>query len=135
MRKSKARFAKWGSDPYNRRLFAEPASVLDFLISPAYAQQAAQQPNALFQFAPLVFLVVLFYFVLIRPQMKRSKEHREMLGKLAKGDEVITTGGLAGTVRDIGENFVSLELTEGVSVKMEKSAVNRVLPKGSLKAH
>jgi len=108
--------------------------LLDFLVSPAYAQQAAQQPGALLQFAPLVFLLVLFYFVLIRPQMKRSKEHKDMLGKLAKGDEIITNGGLAGTVRDIGENFITLELAEGLSVKMQKSAVASVMPKGSLKA-
>lgn len=108
--------------------------MLDFLVSPAYAQQAAQQPNALLQFAPLVFLLVLFYFVLIRPQMKRNKEQREMLGKLAKGDEVITNGGLAGTVREIGENFLTLELAEGVAVKLRKDAVASVMPKGSLKA-
>jgi preprotein translocase subunit YajC len=108
--------------------------LLDFLVSPAYAQQAAQQPNALLQFAPLVFLLVLFYFVLIRPQMKRNKEQREMLGKLAKGDEVITNGGLAGTVREIGENFLTLELAEGVAVKLRKDAVASVMPKGSLKA-
>ena len=108
--------------------------VLDFLISPAYAQAGAQQPNALMQFLPLVFLLVLFYFMLIRPQMKRSKEHRDMLGKLAKGDEVVTTGGLAGTVREIGENYLTVEISDGVVVKMQKSAVGSVLPKGSLKA-
>ena len=111
--------------------------MLDFLISPASAQaaqQASQQPGALVQFAPLVVLLVLFYFVLIRPQMKRGKEHKDMLGKLAKGDEIITNGGLAGTVREIGENFITLELAEGVSVKMQKSAVASVMPKGSLKA-
>ena len=108
--------------------------LLDFLVSPAYAQQAASQPNALMQFAPLVFLLLLFYFILIRPQMKRSKEHKDMLGKLAKGDEIITNGGLAGTVRDIGENFITVELAEGVTVKMQKGAVSSVMPKGSLKA-
>jgi preprotein translocase subunit YajC len=108
--------------------------VLDFLISPAHAQTAAAQPNALMQFLPLLFLLVLFYFMLIRPQMKRSKDHREMLGRLAKGDEVITNGGLAGVVRDIGENFLTVEIADGVPVKMQKSAIASVLPKGSLKA-
>jgi len=109
--------------------------VLDLLISPAYAQQAAQQPNVLMQFLPLVFLVVLFYFMLIRPQMKRSREHRDMLGKLAKGDEVITSGGLTGVVRDLGENFITVEIADNVAVKMQKSAIASVLPKGTLKAH
>ena len=108
--------------------------MLDFLVSPAYAQAAQQPPNALLQFAPLVFLLVLFYFLLIRPQSKRAKEHRDMLGKLAKGDEVVTTGGLAGTVRDIGENYLTVEIADGVVVKLQKSAVGSVLPKGSLKA-
>ncbi|MGH8481603.1 MAG: preprotein translocase subunit YajC [Nevskiaceae bacterium] len=84
-------------------------------------------------FLPLIILIVLFWFMLIRPQMKRSKEMREMLGKLAKGDEVITSGGLAGVVRDIGENYLTVEIADNVAVKMQKSAVVSVLPKGSLK--
>lgn len=108
--------------------------MLDFLIAPAYAQAAAAQPNVFMQFAPLIFLVVLFYFMLIRPQMKRSKEMREMLTKLAKGDEVITSGGMAGVLRDLGENFVTVEVADNVSVKMQKSAIISVLPKGTLKA-
>lgn len=107
--------------------------MLDFILSPAHAQAAAAQPNALMQFLPLVFLLVLFYFMLIRPQMKRAKDHRDMLGKLAKGDEVIASAGIAGTVRDIGETFVSVEIADGVAVKMQKSAISTVLPKGSLK--
>jgi preprotein translocase subunit YajC len=108
--------------------------VLDFLVSPAYAQAAQQQPSALMQFLPLIFLVVLFYFMLIRPQMKRSREIKDMLGKLAKGDEVITSGGLTGVVRDLGENFITVEIADGVVVKLQKSAVVTVLPKGTLKA-
>ena len=106
--------------------------MLDFLISPAYAQ-AAPQGDPFMSFLPLIVLVVLFYFMLIRPQMKRSKEHRDMLGKLAKGDEVITSGGLAGVVREIGENYLTVEIADTVAVKMQKSAVVSVLPKGSLK--
>jgi preprotein translocase subunit YajC len=108
--------------------------MLDFLISPAFAQQAAPQGNALMQFLPLVLLLVLFYFMLIRPQMKRSREHKDMLTKLAKGDEVITGGGLTGVVRDIGENFVTVEIADNVPVKMQKSAIVSVLPKGTLKS-
>ena len=106
--------------------------MLDFLISPAYAQ-AAPQGDPFLSFLPLIVLVVLFYFMLIRPQMKRSKEMREMLGKLAKGDEVITGGGLAGVIREIGENYLTVEIADNVAVKMQKSAVVSVLPKGSLK--
>jgi preprotein translocase subunit YajC len=109
--------------------------VLDFLISPAFAQAAPQQPGLIMQFAPLIFLIVLFYFMLIRPQMKRSREVKEMLGKLAKGDEVITSGGLTGVLREIGENFITVEIADNVAVKMQRSAIVSVLPKGSLKSH
>ncbi len=107
--------------------------MLDFLISPAYAQQAAQQPSALVQFAPLVVLVVLFYFMLIRPQMRRAKEQRSMLEKLAKGDEVITGGGLAGRIVGIGEVFLTLEVADKVEVKVQRQSVSAVLQKGTLK--
>lgn len=107
--------------------------MLDFLISPAYAQQAAAQPSALMQFAPLVVLVIVFYFMLIRPQMKRSKEHNQMLSKVAKGDEVVTGGGLAGRVTGIGEVYLTVEIADGVSVKVQKQSVTSVLPKGTLK--
>jgi len=103
-------------------------------MSPAYAQAAPAAPNALMQFAPLIFLLVLFYFMLIRPQMKRSREVKDMLGKLAKGDEVISSGGLTGVVRELGENFISVEIADNVTVKLQKSAVVSVLPKGTLKA-
>ncbi len=109
-------------------------SLIDFILSPAYAQAAAPQaPSALMQFAPLIILVVIFYFLLIRPQMKRSKEHRQMLGSLSKGDEIVTGGGLAGKVTQIGENYISLEVSDGVTVKLQKGAVSSVLPKGTLK--
>ncbi len=107
--------------------------MFDFLISPGYAQ-GAPQGDPLLSFAPLIILVVLFYFMLIRPQMKRSKEHKDMLGKLAKGDEVITSGGLAGVVREIGENYLTVEIADNVPVKVQRSAVVSVLPKGSLKS-
>jgi preprotein translocase subunit YajC len=109
--------------------------VLDFILSPAYAQaQQGAAPNPVMQFLPLVVLGVLFYFLLIRPQMKRTKEHREMIGKLAKGDEVVTSGGLAGRVVDMGEHYLSLEVADNVTVKVQRSAVSTVLPKGSLKS-
>jgi len=107
--------------------------VLDFLISPAYAQSAQQGPNALLQFAPLLFLLVLFYFMLIRPQMKRAKEQRAMIGGLAKGDEVVTNGGIAGRIDELGDSFVTLEIAANVKIKLQKSAITLVLPKGTLK--
>ncbi|MGH8528984.1 MAG: preprotein translocase subunit YajC [Nevskiales bacterium] len=106
---------------------------MDFLISSAWAQTgAAPASNPLIQILPLIALLVLFYFMLIRPQMKRAKEHRELLGKLGKGDEVVTNGGLAGKVRDVGETFVLIEIANNVQVKLQKGSVSSVLPKGTL---
>ncbi|MGH8456977.1 MAG: preprotein translocase subunit YajC [Stenotrophobium sp.] len=107
--------------------------MLDFLLSPAYAQSAATPSNPLLQFLPLVFLVVLFYFMLIRPQQKRNKETKQMLSALAKGDEAVTSGGLAGKIVNIGEVYVSMEVADNVTIKVQKSAVTGVLPKGTLK--
>jgi preprotein translocase subunit YajC len=74
------------------------------------------------------------YFLMIRPQMKRQKEHRAMLEKLTKGDEVITNGGIAGTVSDIGENFITVEIADNVRIRVQKGAIANVLPKGTLKS-
>ncbi|MCL1633085.1 preprotein translocase subunit YajC [Luteimonas sp. SX5] len=115
-------------------------SLLDLLISPAYAQAAGQPaPGGLFGggLTGLLFpiiLIAIMYFLMIRPQMKRAKEHRAMLEKLAKGDEVITNGGIAGTVSDIGDNFITIEIADNVRVRVQKGAVGNVLPKGTLKA-
>ncbi len=106
---------------------------MDFLISSAWAQTSpAPAANPLIQILPLIALLVLFYFMLIRPQMKRAKEHRELLAKLGKGDEVGTNGGLAGKVRDVGETFVLIEIASNVQVKLQKGSVSSVLPKGTL---
>lgn len=108
---------------------------MDFLISTAHAQAAgaAQQPSLLMSFGPLVLIFVVFYFLLIRPQAKKAKEHREMVAKLQSGDEVITAGGLAGKVVEAGETFVTLEIAKDVAVKVQRFQVTQVLPKGSLK--
>ena len=82
---------------------------------------------------PLVLMFVVLYFIMIRPQMKRQKEHRAMIDALAKGDEVVTSGGLLGKVARLGEGFVHLEVAEGVEVQIQRSAVAQVLPKGTLK--
>ena len=108
---------------------------MDFLISTAHAQAAgaAQQPSLLMSFGPLVLIFVVFYFLLIRPQAKKAKEHREMVAKLQSGDEVITAGGLAGKVVEAGETFVTLEISKDVAGKVQRFQVTQVLPKGSLK--
>lgn len=109
-------------------------SLLDLLISPAAAQAAPAAGSPLTGLLlPLVFIGVMFFFM-IRPQMKRAKEHRELIAKLAKGDEVITTGGIAGRVEELGENFVSVEIADGIRVKVQRAAVVAVLPKGTLKS-
>ncbi|HZF97926.1 MAG TPA: preprotein translocase subunit YajC [Pseudoxanthomonas sp.] len=110
-------------------------NLLDFLIPSAYAQAAP--PPAGGGFGMLVFPIVLIavmYFLMIRPQMKRAKEHRAMLDKLARGDEVITSGGIAGTVTEIGDNFVTVEVADSVRVRVQKAAIGNVLPKGTLKS-
>lgn len=115
-------------------------SLLDLLISPAYAQAAGQAaPGGLFGggMTGLLFpiiLIAIMYFLMIRPQMKRAKEHRAMLDKLAKGDEVITSGGIAGTVAAIGESFVTVEVASGVQLRVQRAAIANVLPKGTLKS-
>ncbi|MDR7150004.1 preprotein translocase subunit YajC [Hydrogenophaga palleronii] len=104
-------------------------------ISPAYAQAAGgDTQSTMLGLLPLVLMFVVLYFVMIRPQMKRQKEHKAMVEALAKGDEVITAGGLLGKVSKIGEAYIGVELTDGVEVQMQRSAVVQVLPKGSLKA-
>ena len=109
---------------------------MDFLISNAYAQAAAPAaaPNPLMSFLPLIILFGIFYFMLIRPQMKRQKEHKAMLAKISRGDEVLTAGGIAGVVTDIGDNFVSVEVADGVRIRVQKASIGNVLPKGTLKS-
>ena len=111
-------------------------NLLAFLIPAAHAQAAGGQPQGMGLTTLLfpVILIAIMYFLMIRPQMKRAKEHRSMLEALNKGDEVLTNGGLAGIVTDIGDNFVTIEIADNVRVRVQKSAVGNVLPKGSLKA-
>ena len=109
---------------------------LDFLIAPAHAQAAAGagSPSMMSTLLFPIILVAIMYFLMIRPQMKRQKEHRAMLEKLGKGDEVITNGGIVGQVIDIGDNFITVEVAAGVQVRVQKGAITSVLPKGTLKA-
>ncbi len=105
------------------------------LISNAFAQTAAAgaPESSLLSFLPLIAMFVVLYFIMIRPQMKRQKEHKAMIEALAKGDEVVTAGGLLGKVSKLGDSTLTVELTQGVEVQMQRSAVVQVLPKGTLK--
>ena len=104
-------------------------------ISSAYAQAAAggDTQSTIMGLLPLVLMFVVVYFVMIRPQMKRQKEHKAMVEALAKGDEVVTAGGFLGKISKIGEAYVGVELASGVEVQMQRSAVTQVLPKGTVK--
>ena len=105
------------------------------LISPAYAQSAAADPTGGFmQLLPIILMFVVLYFLMIRPQMKRAKEHKALIEALAKGDEVVTGGGIAGRITRVSDNFLTLEVAEAVEIQVQKQAVTLVLPKGTLKA-
>ena len=112
-------------------------SLLDLIVPVAHAQAAAPAAAPGGMLSTLLFpiiLIAIMYFLMIRPQMKRQKEHRDMLDKLAKGDEVITSGGVAGTVVGLGENFITVEVASGVQLKLQRGAITSVLPKGTLKS-
>jgi preprotein translocase subunit YajC len=108
-------------------------------ISSAFAQTApaaaagGDMQSSLMSMLPLVLMFVVLYFVMIRPQMKKSKEHRAMIEALAKGDEVATGGGILGKVSKLGDSYLSLEVASGVEIQIQRSAVVQVLPKGSIK--
>ncbi|BAU58193.1 preprotein translocase subunit YajC [Halorhodospira halochloris] len=106
---------------------------MDFLISSAWAQNEAQQGDIWFSIMLLVGMIALFYFLLIRPQSKRAKEHRQMVEDLTKGDEVVTNGGLLGRITQVGENFATVEVANGLQVQIQKHAVANVMPKGTIK--
>ena len=104
-------------------------------ISSAYAQTAigGDMSSTLTGMLPLVLMFVVLYFVMIRPQMKRQKEHKSMIDALAKGDEVATSGGIIGKVTRLQETTLGLEIANGVEIKIQRSAVVQVLPKGAVK--
>ena len=104
-------------------------------ISSAYAQAATggSTQDTLMGMLPLVLMFVVLYFVMIRPQMKKAKEHKAMIEALAKGDEVVTSGGLVGRVTKLDDNHLRLEVASGVELQLQRSAVVQVLPKGTLK--
>jgi preprotein translocase subunit YajC len=105
-------------------------------ISNAYAQSATASggtASSLMQFLPLVLMFVVLYFVMIRPQMKRQKEHRSMIDALAKGDEVVIGGGVIGRVAKMGDSVLHVEVAKDVEIQVQRSSVVQVLPKGTYK--
>ena len=108
---------------------------MDFFIPTAMAQAAggAAQNPLTSMVLPMVAIFAVFYFFLIRPQNKRAKEHRDMVSKLATGDEVVTTGGMLGKITEVGDTFVSLEVAKGVEVKVQRAQVSQLMPKGTVK--
>ena len=109
---------------------------MSFFISDAMAEGAAaggSQDGSLLGMLPILLIMVLFYFMLIRPQTKRAKEHKNMVGALSKGDELVTNGGLLGRVREVGDSFLTVEIADGIEVKVQKQSVATLVPKGTFK--
>jgi preprotein translocase subunit YajC len=117
-------FVLWSSSVFISSAIAQTA--------PAAAAGGDMQ-SSLMSMLPLVLMFVVLYFVMIRPQMKKQKEHKAMIDALAKGDEVVTAGGVLGKVSKVGESYVGLEVANGVEIQVQRSAVVQVLPKGSYK--
>lgn len=106
---------------------------MDFLISSAMAQSAAQQQGSpLAGLLPLIAIVVIFWFLLIRPQMKRNKQHRELVAGLTVGDEVVTAGGMLGVINAVDENFVAVEVAVGTVIRLQRHSIAQVVPKGTI---
>jgi preprotein translocase subunit YajC len=118
-------------------LFFTRGLTMSLLISEAHAQAAGAAPagaGGLSQILVLVVFVVVFYFLLIRPQQKRAKEHQAMISKVAAGDEIVTAGGILGRVTEVSDTFISLEIADGVRIKVQKSQVTSLVPKGTYKS-
>lgn len=110
------------------------ATGLFAVLMPAFADGGAQAQGGLSSFLPLIIIIAIFYFMLIRPQMKRNKEQKSMMENLAKGDEVVTTGGILGKITKLGDSFITLAISDSVEIKVQKHAIANVVPKGSIKA-
>ena len=105
------------------------------MISNAYAQAAAGGGDAGFMgLLPIILMFVLLYFLMIRPQMKRAKEHKQMVEALQKGDEVVTSGGVLGRISEMGEAYITLEIAPNTEISVQRAAVQTLLPKGTLKS-
>ena len=106
---------------------------MDFFIPIAHAQDGGTG-GMLATFVPLILIFVVFWFLLIRPQQKKAKDHRAMVGALSKGDEVVTNGGLLGRITDVKDAFITVEVAEGMEVRVQRSAVSNLMPKGTIKS-
>jgi preprotein translocase subunit YajC len=116
------------------RVEGSPVFISEAFAQAAPAATGADSPfGTLGTMLPLVLMFVVLYFVMIRPQMKRQKEHKAMVDALAKGDEVVTSGGLLGRITKIGESFIGVEIANGVEIQVQRGAVVQVLPKGTVK--
>jgi preprotein translocase subunit YajC len=104
------------------------------MISPAYAQAAGGGDPGFMGFLPIILMFVLLYFLMIRPQMKRSKEQKAMIESLQKGDEVVAAGGLIGRITKLGEQYVTIEIAPNIEIVVQRAAVQVPLPKGTIKA-
>ena len=108
---------------------------MGFFISDAFAQGGAGGAGpGMGDFLFLIVLFAVFYFLLIRPQQKRAKEHKKMVEALAKGDEVVTTGGLLGRITKVGDNFITVEISDGLEVRVQRGSVSSLMPKGTIKS-
>lgn len=107
---------------------------MNFLIADAWAQAAPGEGGGLFAFLPIVLIFVVFYFLLIRPQQKRAKEHKNMVSNLSKGDEVVTNGGALGKIMEVDDHFLTIEVAPGVNIKVQRMAVSQMMPKGTIKS-
>ena len=103
------------------------------IISPAYAQASAGGDSGFISFLPIILMFVLLYFLMIRPQMKRAKDQKQMIEALQKGDEVVTAGGVVGRITKLGEQYVTIEIAPSTEIVVQRSAVQVPLPKGTLK--
>lgn len=108
---------------------------MNFLIQDAWAQSGSGGTGGLIGLLPLVLMFVIFYFLLIRPQQKKAKEHRAMVADLSKGDEVVTNGGVLGRITGVGENFVALEVANGVELRVQRFAIAQMMPQGTIKSN
>ena len=106
---------------------------MDFFISNAYAQSGASPGGSIMGILPLLLMLPVFYFLMIRPQQKRMKEHKGMVEALKKGDEVVTNGGLGGSVTKVGDAYLTIRVADNVEVNVQKQAVAALLPSGTLK--
>ena len=109
---------------------------MSFFIAEAMAADpaaAAQTTGGLASFLPLIILFAVFYFLLIRPQSKKAKEHKNMVAALAKGDEVVTNGGILGSISDMDDNYITLKIADNVEIKVQRASVSTSVPKGTIK--